>query len=103
MESMHRFADLLGGAERFRDQRRVDDSGTYAMRPDARGRELERRVAGESDDAMLGRVVCRKSDTAANACHRCGVDDRAALLRDHHFARELESPKDAVEIDADRI
>src|ERR1700719_1542177 len=103
MESMHRLADLLRGAERLRYQRRVDDSRADAVHPDARRREFKRRISCQANHCVLRGVVGRESDAAANAGHRCGVYDRAAFLRDHHFAAELEAPEHAVEIYAKSI
>jgi hypothetical protein len=82
-------------AEGVGDLRRIQCPGADAVDPDAGGSELQRRGARDSHHAVLGGVVGRQSLAAADSRHRRGIDDRAALLRDHHAAGELQSPTDA--------
>src|ERR1700676_5342280 len=99
MKSMHCFADLLSTPKCARDERRIDDPRTYAIHPHAGWREFERRVARQSHDAMLRRIVSREPDASANTRDGRRVNDRAAFLRDHHLARIFEAPENSVQID----
>src|SRR5215204_570121 len=72
--------DVLG-VEGRGDERRPDRPRRDAVHPDALLDELLRERAGEGDDRALRGAVVEKLRAAAIGRHRCGVDDRGALLQ----------------------
>src|SRR5579885_2977539 len=65
--------------------RRVHDPGTHAVDPDSRPGILQRRRAGQSDHAVLGRRVSRHPVRSHQSRRRRGVDDRAAFALPQHL------------------
>ena len=79
--------------------RRIDAAGTDRVDADALGRDVERGALGQSDHAMLGRMIGGASGQADETAERRAVHDRTAVLLLHLDEFMLEEGPDAAQVD----